>query len=121
MNLSSLEVWLLIAALAGVTLVARNFFLVLPPRWQPRGTVEQALRVAPLAALLAITVPEIVRDLPMRMAVAPDWGAALLGVATDPRLAGALALVVVVRATRRALWGLVAGAGVYLALLALAR
>lgn len=121
MNLSSLETWVLIVLLAGVTLVARNFFLVLPPRWQPRGTVEQALRVAPLAALLAITVPEIVRDLPMRVAAAPGWGTALLGIVTDPRLAGALVLVLVLSATRRALWALAAGAGTYLVLLALGR
>jgi branched-subunit amino acid transport protein len=119
MSLSSLELWVLIGLLAGVTLAARNFFLVLPPRWQPRGTVEQALRVAPLAALLAITVPEIVRDLPARVAEAPGWATATLAVATDPRLAGALVLAMVLRLTGRALWGLAAGAATYLTLLAL--
>jgi branched-subunit amino acid transport protein len=103
MSVSAAALWVLIGLLAAVTLVARNLFLVLPPRWQPRGAVEQALRVAPLAALLAITVPEIVRDLPLRLAAA-----------------GALALLLVVRLTRKSLWGLVAGASVYLGLLALA-
>lgn len=120
MSLSAAALWVLIGLLAAVTLVARNLFLVLPPRWQPRGAVEQALRVAPLAALLAITVPEIVRDLPLHLAAAPGWDAGALAVATDPRLAGALALLLVVRLTRKSLWGLVAGTAVYLGLLALA-
>ena len=64
MQYSSLELWLLIALLSLVTLVSRSFFVLLPRRWQPRGRVEQALRYAPLAALLAITVPEVVRQLP---------------------------------------------------------
>lgn len=63
MSLSATGLWVLIGLLAAVTLVARTLFLVLPPRWQPRGAVEQAL--------LAITVPEIVRDLPLRLAAAP--------------------------------------------------
>jgi branched-subunit amino acid transport protein len=117
-SLAPAVLWLLIGLLALVTLVARNLFLVLPPRWQPRGAVEQALRVAPLAALLAITVPEIVRDLPARAAAAPGWAEATLAAATDPRLSGALALLLVVRITRKSLWGLAAGGAVYLALLA---
>jgi branched-subunit amino acid transport protein len=116
-TLSTSELWSLIAGLAVVTLVARNFFLVLPPRWQPRGTVEQALRVAPLAALLAITVPEIVRDLPARLAASADWTSAAVALVTDPRLVSAGVLAVVAGTTRRALWGLAAGATTYLALL----
>lgn len=102
---SDVEIWSLVAALVLVTLVARNFFLVLPERWQPRGWVEQALRVAPLAALLAITVPEITRG----VGPAPDtW--------LDPRVLSALLLAAVIRVTGRTLWGLVAGAAAYLLL-----
>lgn len=101
---------LLVVLLAGVTLAARNFFLVLPKRWQPRGTVAEALRVAPLAALLAITVPEIVRDVPP-LVDAAAWTA----LATDARVASAVVLALVTRWTRHALWGLAAGAVVYLA------
>jgi branched-subunit amino acid transport protein len=107
---------LLIVLLAGVTLAARNFFLVLPKRWQPRGTVAEALRVAPLAALLAITVPEIVRDLPVGAA---GTGAAWASIATDPRFVSAFVLAAVLRLSRQSLWGLAAGAGTYLLLLAL--
>jgi len=116
MAYSPLEIWSLIALLALVTLVARGFFLVLPRRWQPRGRVEQALRYAPLAALLAITVPEIVQQLPATVQH-PASGWAL---ATDPRLMSALLLAAVIRLTRNTLWGLVAGTTAYLVLLHLA-
>jgi branched-subunit amino acid transport protein len=114
MAYTDLELLLLVALLALLTLVARNFFLVLPSRWQPRGAVAEALRYAPLAALLAITVPEIARDLPVGAAGATAaWADAL----TDPRLLSALLLAAVIRWTRMALWGLVAGTAAYLVLL----
>jgi len=114
---SSAEIWGLIALLALVTLVARGFFLVLPRRWQPRGRVEQALRCAPLAALLAallaITVPEIVQQLPAAwQGPAPGWA-----LVTDPRLMSALLLAAVIRLTRSTLWGLAAGSATYLSFL----
>jgi len=113
---AALDLLLLVALLALLTLVARNFFLILPARWQPRGAVAEALRYAPLAALLAITVPEIVRDLPVGAAGATAaWADAL----TDPRLVSALVLGAVIRLARSALWGLVAGTASYLALLGL--
>ena len=115
MNYGVAELVLLVVGLAGVTLVARNFFLVLPKRWQPRGTVAEALRHAPLAALLAITVPEIVRDVPPLIDAA-GW----LALVTDARVTSAAVLAVVTRLTRHALWGLVAGTLVYLAGLAVA-
>jgi|GEM_PF-1133767 len=108
---AALDLLLLVALLALLTLVARNFFLILPARWQPRGAVAEALRYAPLAALLAITVPEIVRDLPVGAAGATAaWADAL----TDPRLVSALVLGAVIRLARSALWGLVAGTASYL-------
>jgi len=113
MQYSALEIWSLIALLALVTLAARSFFLVLPRRWQPRGRVEQALRYAPLAALLAITVPEIVQQVPTAwQRPAPGWA-----LATDPRLLSALLLAAVILLTRHTLWGLAAGTTAYLLLL----
>ncbi|GCL62060.1 AzlD domain-containing protein [Pseudaquabacterium pictum] len=110
MHYSPLELWLLIGLLALVTLGARSFFVLLPRRWQPRGRVEQALRHAPLVALLAITVPEVTRQLPAAwQQPQPLWA-----VATDARLLSALVLVAVVRATRSTLWGLLAGIGTFL-------
>jgi branched-subunit amino acid transport protein len=115
MHYSNLELWLLIALLSLLTLVSRSFFVLLPRRWQPRGRVEQALRYAPLAALLAITVPEIVQQLPAALQqAAPAWV-----IATDARLVSALVLAAVIRLTRNTLWGLMAGTAVYLALLRL--
>jgi branched-subunit amino acid transport protein len=110
---TDLELWTLLVALVGVTLVARCFFLVLPARWQPRGALERALRAAPLAALVAITLPEILRTSLLAEGVA--WGA----VATDPRLLAALVLAAVWRATRQGVLALLAGCAGYLGLLAL--
>jgi len=113
---SSLELWTLIVLLSLVTLGARSFFVLLPRRWQPRGRVQQALRYAPLAALLAITAPEIVQQLPATLQQpAPAWA-----IATDARLVSALVLAAVIRLTRHTLWGLVAGTAAYLALLQMA-
>lgn len=112
MHYNNLELSLLIALLALLTLVSRSFFVLLPRRWQPRGRVEQALRHAPLAALLAIIAPEVTRQLPGALQQAqPLWA-----VATDARLMSALVLVGVVRVSRSTLWGLVAGITTFLLL-----
>jgi branched-subunit amino acid transport protein len=109
---SLFELWGLITLLALLTLLSRSFFVLLPRRWQPRGRVAQALRYAPLAALLAITVPEVARQLPQALQRAtPIWA-----VATDARLVSALVLVAVVRLTRHTLWGLLAGIASFLLL-----
>jgi branched-subunit amino acid transport protein len=115
MQYSPLDLWLLIALLALLTLVSRSFFVLLPRRWQARGRVEQALRYAPLAALLAITVPEVVQQLPAALhQAAPAWA-----LASDARLVSALVLAAVIRLTRHTLWGLLAGAATYMALVQL--
>ncbi|HOB93965.1 MAG TPA: AzlD domain-containing protein [Aquabacterium sp.] len=112
MAYSAFELGLLIGLLALVTLGARSFFVLLPRRWQPRGRVEQALRHAPLAALLALIAPEVTRQLPAALQQpGPLWA-----LATDARLASALVLVAVVRTTRSTLWGLLAGIATFLLL-----
>ena len=109
---NDVEMLVLLGALVGVTLVARCFFLVLPQRWQPRGALERALRAAPLAALVAITLPEILRTSMLADAHAPlQWLA-------DPRLLSALVLSAVWAATRQGVLALLAGSGSYLLLLA---
>jgi len=116
MHYSPLELWVLIALLSLLTLLSRSFFVLLPRRWQPRGRVEQALRYAPLAALLAITVPEVVQQLPAALQQAtPAWA-----LATDARLVSALLLAAVIRLTRHTLWGLAAGTLTFLLLTQLA-
>lgn len=111
---SDFELVLLLAALVGVTLVARCFFLVLPQRWQPRGALERALRAAPLAALVAITLPEILRTSTLAEGLAPPQ------LLSDPRLLSAMVLTLVWWATRQGVAALLAGSASYLALLALA-
>lgn len=101
-------IWGLIALLTIVSLVARNLFLVLPPAWQPRGRVAEALRYAPLSALLAITVPEILRD--VRLApLTPD-------LLLDPRLAAAVLLALVLRFSRRPVLALALGGAAFFGL-----
>ncbi len=102
------QIWTLIGLLTLVTLVARNLFLLLPPAWQPRGQFAEALRYAPLAALLAITAPEIVRDV-RGLPLAP----ALLA---DPRLAAAMVLTAVLLVSRRSLLALVSGSTTFILL-----
>ncbi len=108
MTQSPAELWVLIALLTLVTLLARNLFLLLPAAWQPRGRVADALRVAPLAALLAITVPEIALNL-RAAPISPSMLA-------DPRLVAAVVLALVLRATKRPLLALVLGSAAFLAL-----
>jgi branched-subunit amino acid transport protein len=110
---SDAELWLLLALLVGVTLVARSFFLVLPRRWQPRGAAERALRAAPLAALVAITLPEILAGT-LLSGAAPQAGWLL-----DARLLSAAVLAATWATTRHAVGALMAGSAAYLALLAL--
>jgi branched-subunit amino acid transport protein len=54
------ETVLTIAGLAGITMVTRGFFIV-PDRELPLpGWLRQGLRYAPLAALAAVVLPEVV-------------------------------------------------------------
>lgn len=109
---TDLQLWVLLVALVGLTLVVRSFFLVLPARWQPRGVLERALRAAPLAALMAITVPEIFRTSLLADSVF-SWQAL-----ADPRLLSALVMVVAWFTLRNGLVALLAGCASYLLLLA---
>jgi branched-subunit amino acid transport protein len=56
-----LHLWIAILALAGVTVLTRGVFLL--PRREPRlpGWLASGLRHAPLAALMAVVVPEVMR------------------------------------------------------------
>jgi branched-subunit amino acid transport protein len=105
---------LLLVLLVIVTLVARNFFLVLPRRWQPRGRMERALRVAPLAAIVAITLPEVLQTSVLAGTAPSAW---LL----DARLLAVLALALAWRLTRHGVVALASGAVVFVLLGALAR
>jgi branched-subunit amino acid transport protein len=78
--MNDLHAALAIAGLAVITLVTRGFFL-LPDREVPiPAWLERSLKVAPLAALTAVVVPEIVMT-----------QGELIGTWQDARLAAVLA------------------------------
>lgn len=106
---SDTQVWLAIAGLVVMVFLTRNAFVVVPPRWQPRGAVERALRHAPLAALVALTVPQAVGVL-----LVPGWDWA--GMWRDARLPAAVVTLVVARIARGPFPGLAAGTLVLLGL-----
>lgn len=100
--MSDLYVWAAIAGLVVVVFATRNAFVALPRRLQPTGTLEHALRFAPLAALVALTVP----------AAAEAWlapGAGWIDAWHDARLPAAVATIVVARLARSPFPGLIAG------------
>ncbi len=108
MTLDDGYVWGTIAGLVVVVFATRNAFVALPRRWLPTGAVERALRFAPLAALVALTVPAAGEVL-----LAGDgWIAAW----HDGRLPAAAATVAVARWARSPFPGLAAGVVVLLAI-----
>lgn len=98
-------IWMAIGVLAATVVVLRALYLYAPRRWQPRGTLAQALRFAPLAALVAIVVPEVLA----RWLDAPDAG---LGALIDARVLSAAALLVAARLTGTLLVAIAVGAAV---------
>lgn len=109
MSAHDLYVWSAIAGLVVVVFVTRNAFLALPRRFQPTGALERALRFAPLAALVALTVPPALEA----------WlepGAGWLEAWHDGRLPAAVATVAVSRWAGTPFPGLAAGIAVLLAI-----
>ena len=60
--MGGLDPWRLVAfvALAGVTVVTRGFFFLSQRPWRLPHWAERGLQYAPIAALAAVVVPEIV-------------------------------------------------------------
>lgn len=56
------DVWrlLTIVALAGVTVITRSFFFISSRPWTLPPWVQRGLQYAPIAALAAVVVPEVV-------------------------------------------------------------
>ncbi len=109
MTAADAYVWAATAGLIVVVFATRNAFMALPRRLHPRGAVERALRFAPLAALVALTVPAAFEAL-----LAPDGG--WIEAWHDGRLPAAVVTVVVARLARSPFPGLAAGVAVLLAL-----
>jgi branched-subunit amino acid transport protein len=102
-----LYVWSAIAGLVLVVFATRTVFMAVPRRMQPRGALEQALRYAPLAALVALTAPSAAR---VWLAPGGDLWMAL----QDGRLPAALVTLAVARFAGSPFPGLAAGVAVLL-------
>ncbi|TSE23071.1 Branched-chain amino acid transport protein (AzlD) [Tepidimonas sediminis] len=105
--MSELDPWRLLAfvALAAVTVVTRGFFFLSDRPWRLPHWAERGLQYAPIAALAAVVVPEIV----MR-----DGG--LIATWQDARLFGAVAGAAWFFARGGVLGTIVTGMAVYLPL-----
>ena len=103
MRTSEAGIWAAILMLSAIIVLLRALYLYAPRRWQPRGAVARALRYAPMAAIVAVVVPEVAA--PLREAAALDWRVLL-----DARLLSAVALLVVGRLTGSMLTAIGAGA-----------
>ena len=109
--MSATEIWTLavIVGLAGVTVVARSFFFISDKAWQLPHWAQRGLQFAPIAALSAVVVPEVVVS---HGALITTW--------QDARLFGAAAGVAFYAARRgqgQAVLGtIVVGMAVYLPL-----
>ena len=96
---------LAIAGLAAVTVLSRCFFFILDRPWTLPGWAHRALNFAPVAALAAVVIPEVVMA-----------DGHLVSTWQDARLFAALAAAVVYFWRRSVLLTLVLGMAVYLPL-----
>ena len=100
--------WMTVAAIAGLTavsVVTRGFFLI-PDREVPiPGWLREALRYAPLAALVAVLLPELAMT-----------GDHLIATWKDARLYATASGILVFVTTRSLLGTILAGTAVLLAL-----
>jgi branched-subunit amino acid transport protein len=96
---------LTIAGLAVVTVITRSFFFISAKAWTLPAWAERGLRYAPIAALAAVIIPEIVM---LQGALTPSL--------LDARIYGALAGAACFFATRSTLACIAGGMAVYLPL-----
>jgi branched-subunit amino acid transport protein len=96
---------LVIVGLAIVTVVSRGFFLISSKPWQLPHWAQRGLQYAPIAALSAVVVPEIVMS-----------QGQLIGTWQDARLFAAAAGVAIYYAKRNVLMTILGGMAVYLPL-----
>jgi branched-subunit amino acid transport protein len=110
--MTNTTIWLVILGLSAMVVTMRWSFLILPRRFQPKGALAQALGFAPLAALVAICMPEVMK---FQIESFKNPSLALFGaISNDWRLWGGLAMLVVTITFRSsksaALFGLIAAA-----------
>ena len=107
MTLGGTDVWTMavIVGLALVTVFTRSFFLISSKPWQLPHWAQRGLQYAPIAALSAVVVPEIVT-------VQGEW----MGTWQDARLFSAVVGAAVYFWRRDVLFTIIAGMAVYLPL-----
>jgi branched-subunit amino acid transport protein len=101
------DLWMLgvIVGLSVVTVVARSFFFLSNQDWQLPHWAQRGLQYAPIAALSAVVIPEIVMS---QGALITTW--------QDARVLAAAAGVVVYFTKRDVLLTIIGGMAVYLPL-----
>lgn len=57
--MTALETWLTLLALGGVSVLTRGFFFLSNRPWQLPPWAERGLHYAPIAALAAVVVPDV--------------------------------------------------------------
>ena len=105
MNGTDLWTLAVIAGLAGVTVLTRSFFFISDKPWHLPGWAQRGLKYAPIAALSAVVVPEIVMS-----------NGQLIGTWQDARLFAAAAGTAVYFRSKNVLLTIVLGMVVYLPL-----
>lgn len=68
--MSDLQIWLAIAGLTAITVLARGLFLLPRQPWPLPAWAREALKLAPLAALVAVIAPEVLMT---QGALIRDW------------------------------------------------
>ena len=105
MNGTDLWTLAVIAGLAGVTVLTRSFFFMSDKPWHLPAWAQRGLQYAPIAALSAVVIPEIVMS-----------QGQLIGTWQDARLFAAAAGTAVYFRTKNVLLTIVLGMAVYLPL-----
>ena len=106
-SLDGTDAWSLavIVGLAGVTMLTRCFFFITDSDWKLPAWAERGLRYAPIAAMSAVVIPEILMTQGQLVA---SW--------QEARIFGALAGTAVFWWKRNTLLTILAGMAVYLPL-----
>jgi len=105
MNGTDLWTLAVIAGLAGVTVLTRSFFFMSDKPWHLPAWAQRGLQYAPIAALSAVVIPEIVMS-----------QGQLIGTWQDARLFAAAAGTAVYFRSKNVLLTIVLGMAVYLPL-----
>jgi branched-subunit amino acid transport protein len=101
--MSTVEIWLTLIGLTGITFVTRNFFVVLGDLLPMPERLQHALRFAPACALAALVAPEV-------LTIQGAWAISL----TNPRFVGGLAAIGAMLATRSLLATMAVGMGAFM-------